>query len=95
LILPPSANYRRGLFFGGESVAKQKTEQPVEQVETVAVLEETPAGVQLPQWRLRPKGSEAWQTIEAETLEDAIRAFNGRGTGGRAYAFGQLEIEKV
>jgi hypothetical protein len=94
LILPPSANYRRGLFFGGESVAKQKSE-PVDQVETVAVLEETPAGVQLPQWRLRPKGSEAWQTIEAETLEDAIRAFNGRGTGGRAYAFGQLEIEKV
>jgi hypothetical protein len=95
LILPPSANYRRGLFFGGESVAKHKSEQPVEQVETVAVLEETPAGVQLPRWRVRPKGSEAWQAVEAETAEDAVRAYNGRGLAGRVYAFKQLDVERV
>ena len=37
-------------------MAKQKAEvaEPVEAVETVAVLEETPPGVQLPRYRMRP-----------------------------------------
>lgn len=83
-------------------MAKQKAEQPVEQaetvaeqVETVAVLEETPAGVQLPLWRVRPKGAEEWQAVEAETAEDAVRAFNGRGLAGKVYPFKQLDIERV
>ena len=75
-------------------MAKKQSEQP-EIVETVAVLEESPPGVQLPRWRVRPRNTDAWQSVEAETPEDAVRAFNGRGLAGRVYAFKQLDIERV
>jgi hypothetical protein len=75
-------------------MAKQQKSEP-EIVETVAVLDESPPGVQLPRWRVRPKGSETWQDVEAETLEDAIRAFNGRGNTGKVFPFKQLDIERV
>lgn len=75
-------------------MAKKQSEQP-EIVETVAVLEETPPGVQLPRWRVRPRNTDAWQPVEAETAEDAVRAFNGRGLAGRVYAFKQLDIERL
>ena len=79
-------------------MAKQKAEavEPVEVVETVAVLEETPPGVQLPRYRLRPLGSGGdWRIVEAETIEDAIRAYNGNGNGGVVLTRKKLEIEVV
>jgi hypothetical protein len=83
-------------------MAKQKVEvveqvaEPVEAVETVAVLEETPPGVQLPRYRLRPLGSNGdWRIVEAESIEDAIRAYNGNGNGGTVYTRKKLEIEAV
>jgi len=83
-------------------MAKQKAEaeEPVEQVtesvETVAVLEETPPGVQLPRYKMRPLGSGGdWRIVEAETIEDAIRAYNGNGNGGVVLTRKKLEIEAV
>ena len=75
-------------------MAKKQSEQP-EIVETVAVLEESPPGVQLPRWRVRPRNTDTWQSVEAETAEDAVRAYNGRGLAGRVYAFKQLDIERL
>ena len=72
---------------------KEKPVEPVESVETVAVLEESPQGVQLPRWRLRPIGAQEWRTVEAESVEDAIRAFNGSGNGGTVFTRKKLEIE--
>ena len=74
-------------------MAKKQSEPEI--VETVAVLEEIPPGVQLPRWRVRPRNTDAWQSVEAETPEDAVRAFNGRGLAGRVYAFKQLDIERL
>lgn len=76
-------------------MAKQQKSEPTEIVETVAVLEESPPGVQLPRWRVRPRNTDTWQSVEAETPEDAVRAFNGRGLAGRVYAFKQLDIERL
>jgi hypothetical protein len=79
-------------------MAKQKAEvaDVVENVETVAVLEETPSGVQLPRYRLRPLGSGGdWRIVEAESIEDAIRAYNGNGNGGVVLTRKKLEIEAV
>jgi hypothetical protein len=83
-------------------MAKQKAEaaDPVEQVtesvETVAVLAETPPGVQLPRYKMRPLGSGGdWRIVEAESIEDAIRAYNGNGNGGTVYTRKKLEIEAV
>ena len=80
-------------------MAKQHKEkpvvEPVESVETVAVLEESPQGVQLPRWRLRPIGTQEWRTVEAESVEDAIRAFNGTGNGGTVFTRKKLEIEEA
>ena len=73
----------------------KKQSEPTEIVETVAVLEESPPGVQLPRWRVRPRNTDAWQSVEAETAEDAVRAYNGRGLAGRVYAFKQLDIERL
>ncbi len=73
----------------------KKQSEPTEIVETVAVLEESPPGVQLPRWRVRPRNTDTWQSVEAETPEDAVRAFNGRGLAGRVYAFKQLDIERL
>ena len=73
----------------------KKQSEPTEIVDTVAVLEESPPGVQLPRWRVRPRNTDAWQSVEAETAEDAVRAYNGRGLAGRVYAFKQLDIERV
>jgi hypothetical protein len=73
--------------------SKEKAVDPVESVETVAVLEESPQGVQLPRWRLRPIGTQEWRTVEAESVEDAIRAFNGNGNGGTVFTRKKLEIE--
>ena len=75
-------------------MAKKQSEQP-EIVDTVAVLEESHPGVQLPRWRIRPRNTDTWQSVEAETAEDAVRAFNGRGLAGRVYAYKQLEIERL
>jgi hypothetical protein len=75
--------------------SKEKAVDPVESVETVAVLEESPQGVQLPRWRLRPIGTQEWRTVEAESVEDAIRAFNGNGNGGTVFTRKKLEIEEV
>ena len=75
--------------------SKEKAVDPVESVETVAVLEESPQGVQLPRWRLRPIGTQEWRTVEAESVEDAIRAFNGNGNGGTVFTRKKLEIEAV
>jgi hypothetical protein len=79
-------------------MAKQKAEvaDVVENVETVAVLEETPPGVQLPRYKMRPLGSGGdWRIVEAETIEDAIRAYNGNGNGGVVLTRKKLEIEAV
>jgi len=83
-------------------MAKQKAEaveqvaEPVEVVETVAVLEESPPGVQLPRYKMRPLGSGGdWRIVEAESIEDAIRAYNGNGNGGTVYTRKKLEIEAV
>jgi hypothetical protein len=79
-------------------MAKQKAEavEPVEVVETVAVLEETLPGVQLPRYKMRPLGSGGdWRIVEAETIEDAIRAYNGNGNGGVVLTRKKLEIEAV
>lgn len=73
--------------------AKDKPAEP--DVDTVLVVEETPPGVTLPRWRVRPKGTETWQDVEAETVEDAIRAFNGRGNVGKVFPFKQLDIERL
>lgn len=75
--------------------SKEKAVEPVESVETVAVLEESPQGIQLPRWRLRPIGTQEWRTVEAESVEDAIRAFNGNGNGGTVFTRKKLEIEEV
>jgi hypothetical protein len=75
--------------------SKEKAVEPVESVETVAVLEEAPPGVQLPRWRLRPISTQEWRTVEAESVEDAIRAFNGNGNGGTVFTRKKLEIEEV
>lgn len=76
-------------------MAKTKEAVAVGDVETVLVVAETPKGVTLPRWRVRPRGAEQWQDVEAETVEDAVRAFNGRGNSGRVYTFKTLEIEQV
>ena len=76
-------------------MAKAKEAVAVGDVETVLVVAETPKGVTLPRWRVRPRGAEQWQDVEAETVEDAVRAFNGRGNSGRVYTFKTLEIEQV
>ena len=65
-----------------------------ESVEIVAVLEETPPGVQLPRYKMRPLGSGGdWRIVEAESIEDAIRAYNGNGNGGVVLTRKKLEIE--
>jgi hypothetical protein len=52
--------------------------------------------VQLPRYRLRPLGSGGdWRIVEAETIEDAIRAYNGNGNGGVVLTRKKLEIEAV
>lgn len=77
-------------------MAKAKDKPAAEpEVDSVLVVDETPPGVVLPRWRIRPKGSEQWQDVEAETVEDAIRAFNGRGNVGKVFPFKQLDIERL
>ena len=75
--------------------AKDKPVQQEPEVDTVLVVAETPPGVTLPRWRVRPKGTEIWHDVEAETVEDAVRAYNGRGNSGRVFPFKALEIERV
>jgi hypothetical protein len=78
-------------------MAKEKSDatapESVEAVESV----ESVAPVQtrlMTGWRLRPRVGGDWFEVQADTLEDAVRAFNSAGgRGGRTLAAKQLEIE--
>lgn len=70
--------------------ATPESVETVEGVETVAPVEARP----VTGWRLRPRVGGEWVEVQADTLEDAVRAFNGAGgRGGRTLAAKQLEIE--
>ena len=61
--------------------------------EDIAV-EAVPETPRVTGWRLRPRVGGEWVEVHADTLEDAVRAFNGAGgRGGRTLAAKQLEIE--
>ena len=64
--------------------------EAVESVESVAPVQTRPVSG----WRLRPRAGGDWFEVNADTVEDAVRAFNSAGgRGGRTLAAKQLEIE--
>ena len=77
-------------------MAKKSDATTPESVETVESVESV-APVQtrlVTGWRLRPRVGGDWVEVQADTLEDAVRAFNSAGgRGGRTLAAKQLEIE--
>lgn len=64
--------------------------EAVESVESVAPVQTRP----VTGWRLRPRAGGDWFEVNADTVENAVRAFNSAGgRGGRTLAAKQLEIE--
>lgn len=67
-------------------MAKAKAEE--------SAVEAVPEAPRVTGWRLRPRVGGEWVEVQADTLEDAVRAFNGAGgRGGRTLAAKQLEIQ--
>lgn len=74
-------------------MAKKQLSEPLEAVAESADGTITPVAQILPLWKISPKnGSAGEELVEAATIEDAIRVYNGNSG---AFAFKQLNIEAV